>query len=168
MGNNMSENTKNSENHSSSNNIDKLDAQIIAILRTDARIANTRLAEKIGLSPTATQARVDRLQHSGIIRHYAAIIDNGKLMGENLAFVQVTLNNTSAAALREFNQAAHQISEIEECHMVASNFDYLLKVRSHDMNSYRHILAERISSLPFVRHTSTYIVMQAVKDLGVG
>ena len=95
-------------------------------------------------------------------------MDNGKLVGENLAFVQVTLNNTSAAALREFNQAAQQIPEIEECHMVASNFDYLLKVRSRDMNNYRYILAERISGLPYVRHTSTYIVMQAVKDLGVG
>ena len=105
--------------------------------------------------------------HKGVIRYYAAVIDNGKLMGENLAFVQVTLSNTSAAALQEFNQAAHKIDEIEECHMVASNFDYLLKVRSRDMNSYRHILAERISSLPYVRHTSTYIVMQAVKDLGV-
>ena len=52
--------------------------------------------------------------------------------------------------------------------MVASNFDYLLKVRSRDMNNYRYILAERISGLPYVRHTSTYIVMQAVKDLGVG
>ncbi len=148
--------------------IDKHDAHIIEILRTDARIANIRLAEKIGLSPTATQARVDRLQHRGIIRFYAAVIDNGKLHGENLAFVQVTLNNTSAAALQAFNTAASQITEIEECHMVASNFDYLLKVRSRDMNSYRHILAERISSLPYVRHTSTYIVMQAVKDLGVG
>lgn len=157
-----------SESHLSTSDIDKLDAQIIEILRVDARIANIRLAEKIGLSPTATQARVDRLQHKGIIRFYAAVIDNGKLHGENLAFVQVTLNNTSAAALQAFNSAASQIREIEECHMVASNFDYLLKVRSRDMNSYRHILAERISSLPYVRHTSTYIVMQAVKDLGVG
>lgn len=154
-------------NNDLNNDFDRVDIQVIDILRTDARIANTRLAERIGLSPTATQARVERLMHRGVIRYYAAVIDNGKLLGENLAFVQVTLNNTSAAALQEFNQAAHKIDEIEECHMVASNFDYLLKVRSRDMNSYRHILAERISSLPYVRHTSTYIVMQAVKDLGV-
>ena len=163
----MTEKTQNSENNNSHSDIDKIDAHIIDILRSDARIANTRLAEKVGLSATATQARVERLQHSGIIRYYAAIVDNGKLMGENLAFVQVTLNNTSAAALQEFNHAANQIVEIEECHMVASNFDYLLKVRSRDMNNYRYILAERISALPYVRHTSTYIVMQAVKDLGV-
>ena len=164
----MQKTTQNSQTNTLPNGIDKIDAQIIEILRTDARIPNTRLAEKIGLSPTATQARVERLQHDGIIRYYSAIVDNGKLVGENLAFVQVTLNNTSAAALREFNQAAQQIPEIEECHMVASNFDYLLKVRSRDMNNYRYILAERISGLPYVRHTSTYIVMQAVKDLGVG
>lgn len=150
-----------------SSDFDRIDAQIISILRTDARIANTRLAERVGLSPTATQARIERLTRMGVIRYYAAVIDNSKLMGENLAFVQVTLSNTSAAALQEFNRAANQIDAIEECHMVASNFDYLLKVRSHDMNSYRHILAERISSLPYVRHTSTYIVMQAVKDLGI-
>lgn len=164
----MNKNPSNQANSQALKNIDKIDAQIIEILRTDARIPNTRLAEKIGLSPTATQARVLRLEHEGIIRYYSAVVDNGKLVGENLAFVQVTLNNTSAAALREFNQAANQIPEIEECHMVASNFDYLLKVRSRDMNNYRYILAERISGLPYVRHTSTYIVMQAVKDLGVG
>ena len=150
-----------------SGEFDRVDIQIIDILRTDARIANTRLAERVGLSPTATQARVERLMHKGVIRYYAAVIDNGKLMGENLAFVQVTLSNTSAAALQEFNQAAHKIDEIEECHMVASNFDYLLKVRSRDMKSDRHSLAERIASRPYVRHTSTYIGMQAVKDLGV-
>ena len=164
----MQKSPQSSQTNTLPNGIDKIDAQIIEILRTDARIPNTRLAEKIGLSPTATQARVERLQYDGIIRYYSAIVDNGKLVGENLAFVQVTLNNTSAAALREFNQAAQQIPEIEECHMVASNFDYLLKVRSRDMNNYRYILAERISGLPYVRHTSTYIVMQAVKDLGVG
>ena len=164
----MQKSPQNSQTNTLPNGIDKIDAQIIEILRTDARIPNTRLAEKIGLSPTATQARVERLQNDGIIRYYSAIVDNGKLVGENLAFVQVTLNNTSATALREFNQAAQQIPEIEECHMVASNFDYLLKVRSRDMNNYRYILAERISGLPYVRHTSTYIVMQAVKDLGVG
>ena len=82
---------------------DKLDFQIIDILRQDARIANTRLAERVGLSPTATQARVERLMHKGVIRYFGAVIDNGKLMGDNLAFVQVTLNNTSAAALQEFN-----------------------------------------------------------------
>ena len=82
-----------------SGEFDRVDIQIIDILRTDARIANTRLAERVGLSPTATQARVERLMHKGVIRYYAAVIDNGKLMGENLAFVQVTLSNTSAAAL---------------------------------------------------------------------
>ena len=102
--------TQNSQTNTLPNGIDKIDTQIIDILRTDARIPNTRLAEKIGLSPTATQARVERLQHDGIIRYYSAIVDNGKLVGENLAFVQVTLNNTSAAALRSAFTASAQSS----------------------------------------------------------
>ena len=66
----MQKNHQNSQTNTTLNGIDKNDAQIIEILRTDARIPNTRLAEKIGLSPTATQARVERLQHDGIIRYY--------------------------------------------------------------------------------------------------
>ena len=142
----------------------KIDLNIIKHLRADGRIPNSRLAELVGLSATACAARVKNLEERGIIKGYAAVIDDHLLLGENMAFVQVTMSSTSAAALAAFNAEVAKIIEIEQCHMVAANFDYLLKVRSVNMTDYRRILADKISSLPHVKQTSTFIVMESVKD----
>ena len=142
----------------------KIDLSIIKHLRADGRIPNSRLAEFVGLSATACAARVKNLEERGIIKGYAAVIDDHLLLGENMAFVQVTMSSTSAAALAAFNAEVAKIIEIEQCHMIAANFDYLLKVRSVNMTDYRRILADKISSLPHVKQTSTFIVMESVKD----
>ena len=142
----------------------KIDLNIIKHLRADGRIPNSRLAELVGLSATACAARIKNLEERGIIKGYAAVIDDHLLLGENMAFVQVTMSSTSAAALAAFNAEVAKIIEIEQCHMVAANFDYLLKVRSVNMTDYRRILADKISSLPHVKQTSTFIVMESVKD----
>ena len=82
-----------------------------------------------------------------------------------MAFVQVTLSDTRTQALNAFNEAVRQIPEVEQCHMTAANFDYLLKIRTSDMESYRTVLGEKISSLPHVTNTSTFVVMEDVKDI---
>ena len=72
--------------------------------------------------------------------------------------------STTAVALEAFNKAALTVPAIEQCHMIAGGFDYLLKVRTEDIAEYRSVLAEQISALPHVAQTSTYVSMQAVKD----
>jgi Lrp/AsnC family leucine-responsive transcriptional regulator len=79
----------------------------------------------------------------------------------------VKLSDTRENALGEFNAAVRKIKEVEECHMIAGSFDYLLKVRTADIKKYRQVLGERISSLPHVASTSTFVVMQSVKDNGM-
>ncbi len=143
---------------------DKTDLRIIECLRLEGRISNSQLAERVSLSPTACAARVKALERKGVIKGYAALLDNQQLLGENMAFVQVTMLSTSAAALSAFNAQVATIREIEACHMMAANFDYLLKVRSVNMNDFRRILAEKISCLPHVKQTSTFIVMESVKE----
>jgi Lrp/AsnC family leucine-responsive transcriptional regulator len=143
---------------------DKTDLRIIECLRLEGRISNSQLAERVALSPTACAARVKALERKGVIKGYAALLDNQQLLGENMAFVQVTMLSTSAAALSAFNAQVATIREIEACHMMAANFDYLLKVRSVNMNDFRRILAEKISCLPHVKQTSTFIVMESVKE----
>ena len=83
------------------------------------------------------------------------------------AFAQVTLNDTSSNALAAFNHSVKQISAVEQCHMIAGNFDYLLKVRTRNMAEYRQVLGEQISALPHVLQTSTFVVMENVKDAGL-
>jgi Lrp/AsnC family leucine-responsive transcriptional regulator len=79
--------------------------------------------------------------------------------------VQATLSSTSSKSLAAFNAAVGSIAEIEQCHMIAASFDYLLKVRTKDMATYRAVLGEKISTLPHVMQTSTFVVMESVKDV---
>ncbi len=148
--------------------LDGFDRKILDALARDGRISITDLAKEIGLSKTPTQARLRRLETEGVITGYRAMLDPVRLGLDHVAFVEVKLNDTRESALRAFNAAVSRTPEIEQAHMIASNFDYLLKVRTTNMAAYRAILGEKISSLPHVAHTSTYVSMQAVKETGLG
>ncbi|MEI4196097.1 Lrp/AsnC family transcriptional regulator [Roseovarius sp. E0-M6] len=143
---------------------DRYDQAILRAVSSDGRISVTELATRIGLSKSPTQARLRRLEQAGVITGYRATVDPIRLGRDHVSFVQVRLNDTREAALAAFNEAVLRVPEIEEAHMIAANFDYLLKIRTQSMSDYRRVLAEHISSLPSVAHTSTYVAMQAVKD----
>lgn len=145
--------------------LDSYDEAILRILATDGRIAATELARRIGLSKSPTQARLKRLEDAGVIAGYRAMLDPIAMGLAHVAFVEVRLSDTREAALQAFNRAVRAIPEVEQCHMIASRFDYLLKVRTSDISDYRRVLAERISALPHVAATSTYVAMEAVKEL---
>lgn len=147
--------------------LDTFDAAILEALAHEGRISITELSRRIGLSKSPTQARLKRLEEAGVIRGYRAILDPVRLGLDHVAFVEVRLSDTREAALAEFNDAVAKVSEVEQAHLIAGSFDYLLKVRTSDMRSYRRVLAERISQLPHIANTSTYVAMQAVKDDGL-
>jgi len=146
--------------------LDDFDRKIIAVLRSDGRITVTDLAARIGLSKTPCQVRLRRLTDAGVIRGFTALVDLAKLGLDHVAFAEVKLSDTREKALTEFNAAVQRIPEVEECHMIASSFDYLLKVRTSDIRRYRMVLGEKISSLPHVASTSTFVAMETVKDPG--
>ena len=146
--------------------LDKTDRKILEIVGSDARISMTELARRVSVSKTPVLARLRRLEEMGVIQGYAAQIDPVRLGLDHVAFVEVKLTDTREKALSAFNRAVAGVPEIEECHMIAGAFDYLLKVRTSDMARYRIVLGERISSLPHVAHTATHVAMQAVKDGG--
>jgi Lrp/AsnC family leucine-responsive transcriptional regulator len=144
--------------------LDEYDRKILNILREDGRITVTELAQRIGLSKTPCQQRLKRLIDARVIIGFTALIDPAKLALDHVAFTEVKLSDTRETALEEFNAAVRRIPEVEECHMIASSFDYLLKVRTADIRKYRIVLGERISSLPHVASTSTYISMQTIRE----
>lgn len=144
--------------------LDQYDRRILEILGKDGRLPVTELAQRVGLSKTPCQARMKRLQAQGYITGFRAVLDPAKLGREHVAFVEVKLTDTREPALTAFNQAVRRIPEIEQCHMIAGAFDYLLKVRTTSMRTYRQVLGEVISTLPHVGNTSTHVSMQAVKD----
>lgn len=152
------------ENASNAVDLDEYDRKILAVLREDGRITVTELAQRIGLSKTPCQQRLKRLIENRVILGFTALIDPAKLALDHVAFAEVKLSDTREEALGEFNAAVRRIPEVEECHMIASSFDYLLKVRTADIRKYRIVLGERISSLPHVASTSTYISMETIRE----
>jgi Lrp/AsnC family transcriptional regulator, leucine-responsive regulatory protein len=144
--------------------LDRIDRNILAALARDGRLSMAELAARVGLSKTPVQARVRRLEKDGYIRGYSAVIDRERMGEGHVAFVQVKLSDTRSLALGEFNRAVQTVPEIEQCHMMAASFDYLLKVRTRDIAAYRRVLGERISALPHVAQTSTFVAMETVKD----
>ena len=144
--------------------LDRFDHAILAVLATEGRISATALSRRIGLSKSPTQTRIKRLEETGVITGYRANLDRVRMGQAHVAFVEVRLSDTREAALQAFNRAVLMVPEIEQCHMIASRFDYLLKVRTADIQDYRRVLAERISALPHITSTSTYVAMEAVKE----
>lgn len=144
--------------------LDSFDRRIIAQLAADGRMTVTDLAQAVGLSKTPCQNRLRRLIARGVIRGFTAIIDHAAMGLDHVAFAEVKLSDTREAALTEFNAAVRRLPEVEDCYMIASSFDYLLKVRTADIRRYREVLGEKISSLPHVASTSTFVAMEAIKE----
>ena len=144
--------------------LDSIDLKILNQLSSDSKTTLKQLSEQVGLSSSPLQARIKRLEKEGYIRGYTAQLDYTKLGQDHIAFVQVTLSDTRANALAVFNAAIRQLKSVEQCHMIAGNFDYLLKVRTKDIRTYRKELAEKISSLPHVASTSTFVSMETVRE----
>lgn len=144
--------------------LDPTNRKILRELVADARIPISELARKVGLSKTPVALRIRQLEAMGLITGYRAILSPLKLGLTHVTFMQVRLSDTRQKALEQFNAEVRKIPEIEECYMIAGGFDYLLKVRSRDMVEFRQIMAERISALPHVNATSSFVAMEAVVE----
>lgn len=146
--------------------LDAIDRAILASLLRNARISMVDLGREVGLSKTPVTQRVRRLEASGVITGYRAELSASKLGLEHIAFLQVRLSDTKERALQAFNAAVRKIPEVEECHMIAGGFDYLLKIRTRDIGDYRRVLSESISAIPNLASTSTFVSMESVRDAG--
>lgn len=143
--------------------LDRIDLRILDTLQRDGRISNLKLAEQVSLSPTAVLARVQRLTREGYIQGYEARLNPQKLGAGLLVFVEVLLDRTAPQMFEAFNAAVQARREIQECHLVAGGFDYLLKLRVANMDAYRSFSGDVLWRLPGVRETRTYAVMEEVK-----
>ncbi len=144
--------------------LDAIDLRILEELQRDGRLSNVALAKIVGLSPTPCAERVRALEAGGVIAGYAARLDAQRLDLGLLVFIEIAIDRTSQDAFDQFATAITRIPQVQECHMVAGGFDYLVKVRVADMAAYRAFLGEVLSKVPGIRETHTYAVMERVKE----
>jgi Lrp/AsnC family leucine-responsive transcriptional regulator len=143
---------------------DRIDMKILEELQANCRLTIVELAKRVNLTKTPCSERVKQLEKAGIIRGYHAELDLVAMGSDHITFVQVLLTSTTDTDLAEFNSHIKKIPEVFGCHMVAGNFDYLLKVHTKDIYHFRSVLGNKISNLPGVQQTHSFVVMENVKD----
>jgi DNA-binding Lrp family transcriptional regulator len=144
--------------------LDHIDDRILRELSVDARITSVRLADRVGLSPSACLRRVQALERQGIVAGYRARISRKHLGRGFVAYMMVGLSSQKKAAHKAFERAVGAAREVVECHNVTGNFEYLLRVEVRDLDSYKHFHTEVLGGLPDVTIITTYVVMASPKD----
>ena len=146
-----------------SKTLDKIDRKILTILQNDGRIVMTDLAEQVGLSLTPCIERVRRLERSGIILGYYARLNPQELGASLLVFVEISLRDMANGKFEEFRRSVLEVEQVQECHLVSGDFDYLIKARIGEMSEYRQLL-DVLLRLPGVANSKSYVVMEEVKE----
>jgi DNA-binding Lrp family transcriptional regulator len=144
--------------------IDKIDRQILAELQLDARIANVALAERVGLSPSPCLRRVKRLEATGIIRRYSAVVDPARVGLGLSCFISVTLERTVEQALEVFQAAIVERPEILECWPITGEADFLLKIVTADLGAYERLMRDHLLRIPGISSTKTSFLLTPVKN----
>jgi Lrp/AsnC family leucine-responsive transcriptional regulator len=144
--------------------LNRIDRHILRVLQVEGRISYAALARKVGLTTTPCIERVRRLERDGVIRGYQAVLDPDELGAGLVVFVQIRLNRTAQDIFEEFKRQASALEEVQECYLVSGNFDYLIKARVADMHAYREFLGETLLTLPGVQESTSYVVMEQVKE----
>lgn len=144
--------------------LDRINEHILQILQKDGKITNTVLADKVGLSPSACLRRVQELEANGVISGYRAVIDGHKLGINFTAYVQIGISPHTKAAQLEFENAMKVAPEVVECHNVAGTFEYLLRIETNDLASYKNFHSEVFGNILVVSTITTLVVMDSPKD----
>ena len=144
--------------------LDPTDKLILHILQSEGRISNAELARRVNLSPPATHARLRRLEESGLVRLYAALLDREKAGFDMLCFVQISLVLHQPEQVEAVRVAIRQMPEVLECHHVTGEYDYLLKVVIHNRKDLERFVLERLTPIPGVARIHTSLVLTEVKS----
>ncbi|MBE0424269.1 MAG: Lrp/AsnC family transcriptional regulator [Lutibacter sp.] len=145
-------------------NLDLTDKKILNLLQQNSKANIKEISLKIGLTQTPTYERIKRLEKTGVIKNYIAVLDKEKVGYMVEVFCQVTLSVHSKEMITRFENAINKIDEVMECFHVAGNYDYLLKIIVKDMNSYQAFLKNKLSVLDSVANVQSTFVMSSTKD----
>lgn len=143
---------------------DRYNESILRELKSNGRISNADLAEKIGLSPSACLRRVQELENNGLIKGYRAILDNELLGNSFIAYVGIGLNEHSIESQLAFEHAIKLAEEVKECHNVTGSFEYFLRIETQDIKSFKSFHANTLGVISQVCTITTHVVMASPKD----
>ncbi|MDO5631817.1 MAG: Lrp/AsnC family transcriptional regulator [Paracoccus sp. (in: a-proteobacteria)] len=144
--------------------LDATDRRILTLLQREGRITNADLAARVNLSASACHRRVERLEQSGLIRGYVALLDERKLGRPTLVFVEITLSGQADDLLEAFERAVRTIPDVLECHLMAGTADYLLKIVAQDTDDFARIHRQHLTRLPGVAQMHSSFALRTVQQ----
>jgi Lrp/AsnC family transcriptional regulator len=143
--------------------IDKVDLEIIRLLQQDAELSAAAIGEKIGLSQSPCWRRIQRLREEGLIRGQTMRFDRKKLGFDVLVFAQVKLTAHGRSKVPEFAETIREFPEVQECHLVLGNIDFLLRIVARDIEEYERFFFEKLSHLAEIQEVHSNIVLSEIK-----
>ncbi|MEM1350925.1 MAG: Lrp/AsnC family transcriptional regulator [Pseudomonadota bacterium] len=144
--------------------IDEKSEQILRELTRNGRISNIELADRVGLSPSATLRRVQEMERAGVIKGYRAVLDRAALGSGFVAYVGVGLRDHSKVSQEAFERAISRSPQVRECHNITGTIEYLLRVECEDLQAYKLFHTDILGAMPQVSAITSYVVMGSPKD----
>lgn len=144
--------------------LDKTDIKILNILQEEGRITNSELAKRIEISPPPTLERVKKLEKSGVIKRYVALLDPPAVGYGTCMFVEVTISHHERKAIEEFLKAVKKVDEVMECHHTTGDADFLLKISVKDIPAYEDLVLHKLTKLPHLLNITTVVVLSTFKN----
>src|SRR3984957_556561 len=144
--------------------LDRIDTKMLRLLQRDGRLSNAELAQKISVSPATCHRRTQRLFNEGHINEVRAMVAPRKVDRGALVMVGVVLDRSTPESFASFETAIAKLKFVLDCHLVAGDFDYFLKIRVKDIEDFNLIHGTQLIALPGVRQTRTFFVMKEVID----
>lgn len=156
--------SKSEKMEESSATLDRIDRRILRLLQADGRLTNAELAKRVNVSAATCHRRTQRLFDEGLVRTVRAVVDPAAVGCGSLVLVGVTLDRSTRESFAAFEAAARKLPSILDCHLVAGDFDYFLKIRLRDMSEFNRLHSDQLLGLPGVRQTRTFFVIKEVVD----
>lgn len=144
--------------------LDNLDKRILTALQQDGRLQNNELAKQVGLSPSPCLRRVKLLEDAGVIERYTAILNATKVGKGLTVFARIWLKGQDAKTVNHFIEAVKHLPQVIECHLMAGDCDFLLRVVASDLEDYRQFQMEHLSRIDGIQSVKTEIPMQVIKQ----
>jgi Lrp/AsnC family leucine-responsive transcriptional regulator len=143
--------------------MDRYDARILSELQSDGRISWARLAEKISLSPSACQRRVEALIDRGVIENFTVNLNEAALGSHVKAFVSVNIDRQNTDLAQDFRRRVREHPQVQACHMISGTIDFMLEVVARDLDAFGNFIDGELLSMPAVKDASSSIVLKVVK-----
>ena len=144
--------------------LDKIDLKILKLLQQNSKITNLDLSKKIGLSPAPTLERVKKLESTGVVKSYHAVVTPTSIGLNVKTFVLVSLAWQKENALNDFLEKIKGIEEITECYIITGEADFLIKIVCKDIPTYEKLLFKTLSQIDEIERLKTLMTLSTVKD----